>query len=158
IESIERAENSIVACDTASGTSRRLTFEGTASSPVVSPDGKTIYFADADGVILAKDAGGLSATRRVLGGAIMNRIASSISPDGGTLAVQIQQGGSWSIAMLKTTGDATLTPFLTSPSNETSPRFSPDGRWLSYLSDESGKNELYVVPFPSAAGKIQVST
>ena len=38
------------------------------------------------------------------------------------------------------------------------PRFSPDGKWMLYISDESGKDEAYVVPFPGPGGKWQVSS
>ena len=48
--------------------------------------------------------------------------------------------------------------FLTSSFNETQPTFSPDGRWLAYVSDESGQPEVYVRPYTVAAGKWQVST
>lgn len=48
--------------------------------------------------------------------------------------------------------------FLNSPSNERMPMFSPDGRWLAYWSDESGKPQVYVRPFPGPGGKWQIST
>jgi Tol biopolymer transport system component len=49
-------------------------------------------------------------------------------------------------------------PFLRTPSNEASPRFSHDGRWLVYISVESGRYEVYVQPHPSPGGKWQIST
>src|SRR6202030_1842180 len=48
--------------------------------------------------------------------------------------------------------------FLRTPFNETAPRFSPDGRWLAYSSDESGRREIYVQPYPGPGGKRQIST
>ena len=48
--------------------------------------------------------------------------------------------------------------FLQTPANETAARFSPDGRYVAYLSDESGRNEIYVQPFPGPGGKYQIST
>jgi serine/threonine-protein kinase len=48
--------------------------------------------------------------------------------------------------------------FLNSPNNETTPMFSPDGRWIAYVSDESGRLEVYVRPFPGPGGKWQIST
>src|SRR5262249_44857720 len=42
--------------------------------------------------------------------------------------------------------------------NEVEPMFSPDGRWIAYLSNESGRNEVFVRPFPGPGGKWQVST
>jgi serine/threonine-protein kinase len=48
--------------------------------------------------------------------------------------------------------------FLNSPAAERAPMFSPDGRWLAYMSAESGRDEVYVRPFPAAAGKWQISS
>jgi serine/threonine-protein kinase len=50
------------------------------------------------------------------------------------------------------------TPFLATPSNERYRAFSPDGRWIAYASDETGRNEVYVRAFPGPGGKWQVST
>jgi eukaryotic-like serine/threonine-protein kinase len=49
-------------------------------------------------------------------------------------------------------------PFLQTPFNEGAARFSPDGRWLAYVSDESGGFEIYVQPYPGPGGKWQIST
>jgi hypothetical protein len=55
-------------------------------------------------------------------------------------------------------GDRKPLPFLQMPYNEAYGQFSPDGRWVAYLSNESGRDEVYVAPFPRPAGKWQVST
>ena len=59
----------------------------------------------------------------------------------------------------------TLTPsdhktqiFLQTKFNEGAPQFSPDGRWLAYSSDEAGRFEIYVVPYPGPGGKWQISS
>src|SRR5260370_22435882 len=49
-------------------------------------------------------------------------------------------------------------PFPRTPFNESVPQFSPDGRWLAYISDESGRFEIYVHPYPGPGGKWQIST
>ena len=48
--------------------------------------------------------------------------------------------------------------FLNGPRNEAFAQFSPDGRWIAYVSDESGRFEVYVRPFPGPGGKWQIST
>ena len=48
--------------------------------------------------------------------------------------------------------------YLQTPFNERMPAFSPDGRWLAYASDESGRFEVYVQRFPGPGEKIMVST
>ena len=49
-------------------------------------------------------------------------------------------------------------PFLRTRFDEAEPKFSPDGRWLAYISDESGRYEIYVQPYPGPGGKWQIST
>jgi Tol biopolymer transport system component len=60
--------------------------------------------------------------------------------------------------MLPTIGDPTPVPVLRTEFQEGYPRLSPDGRWMAYISDESGKFEVYVRAFPSGEGKRQIST
>jgi hypothetical protein len=55
-------------------------------------------------------------------------------------------------------GDRKPIPVANSPFSENNGQFSPDGRWVAYQSNESGRFEIYVVPFPLGAGKWQVST
>ncbi len=54
--------------------------------------------------------------------------------------------------------EGSASPFLLTPFDERFPRFSPDGRWLAYVSNESGTNEVYVQPFPGPGSKWLVST
>jgi dipeptidyl aminopeptidase/acylaminoacyl peptidase len=55
-------------------------------------------------------------------------------------------------------GDRKPFPFLNTPSYEKEVRFSPDGRWLAYVSDESGKNEVYIQSFQKSGEKRTIST
>ena len=54
--------------------------------------------------------------------------------------------------------DRKAQPFLQTPFNEGGADFSPDGHWLAYVSDESGRHEIYVQPYPGPGGKWQIST
>ncbi len=54
--------------------------------------------------------------------------------------------------------DRKAQPFLKASYEETAPKFSPDGKWLAYCSDESGRWEIYVQPYPSPGGKWEIST
>ena len=62
------------------------------------------------------------------------------------------------ISILPLFGDRKPFPFLPTNFEKDSAQFSPDGRWIAYCSDESGKFEIYVAPFPGPGGKWQVST
>jgi hypothetical protein len=60
--------------------------------------------------------------------------------------------------VLSLDGDRKARPLIQTPFDESAAMFSPDGRWISYQSDESGQNEVYVQSFPGPGGKWQVST
>jgi eukaryotic-like serine/threonine-protein kinase len=62
------------------------------------------------------------------------------------------------IWVLPLVGDRKPWPLAQTKFNESQPRFSPDGHWIAYTSDESGRSEVYVQPFPGPGGKSQVST
>jgi hypothetical protein len=90
----------------------------------------------------------------------------SWSPDGHLLAFHevnpATQRDIWVLRM----GDSSTSsgqvrkaqPFLRTPFDELVPKFSPDGRWLAYISNESGRYEVYVQPYPGPGGKWQIST
>ncbi len=137
-----------------------------ASSPLVSfptwtPDGKHVAFgwgsngpfnifwmpADASG-----PAEGLTTSDNM-------QFPNSWSPDGHMLAfTEADPTTGWHIWMLRLEADRKPQPFEQTPSNEGGAKFSPDGRWLAYESDESGQREVYVRPFPGPGGKWPVST
>src|ERR1019366_6551897 len=62
------------------------------------------------------------------------------------------------LMVLPLSGDRKPFPFLSTPFNETQGVFSPDGKWVAYQSNESGRSEVYVRPFPGPGGQWQVST
>lgn len=79
------------------------------------------------------------------------------SHDGQTLLLNFQNSGTgWDIMTLAASGGEPV-PFVHSPFDEVVPRFSPDGHWVAYLSNESGRAEVYVVPYPGPGGRWQVS-
>jgi serine/threonine-protein kinase len=60
--------------------------------------------------------------------------------------------------MLPMDGDLTPEPFLVTPAQERGVSLSPDGRWVAYVSDESGRDEVYVRPYPGPGGQVTIST
>jgi len=139
----------------------RLTFEGSVNLDAIwTPDGKRIAFeSNREGPLnifwqLADGSGGLE--RLTTGEYVHSPI--SWSPDGQLLAFHevnpATQRDLWVLRM----SDRKTQPFLRTQFDEASPRFSPDGRWLAYISNESGRNEIYVQPYPGPGGKWQIST
>jgi Tol biopolymer transport system component len=90
----------------------------------------------------------------------------SWSPDGKTLAVyQVNAGTNWDIFTRPLEGSEAsgwklgkAVSFANSRFDEVHPEFSPDGRWIAYVSNESGTFEIYVRPFPGPGGRWQIST
>jgi serine/threonine-protein kinase len=83
----------------------------------------------------------------------------SLSPDAksAVLVTGFREDG-FNLVMRKIGGDTSTIPLVVTTANEYAPRISPDGRWLAYTSDESGRPEIYVRPFPGNGQRVQIST
>jgi serine/threonine-protein kinase len=127
-----------------------------ASFPIWTPDGRRVVFRTASGLRwLDVDGSGR-------GGAIPETSESdfpgSISPDGrAVVAVRASADTSFDLYLVPLGGDAKPTPIVKTPAYEGGGRLSPDGRWMAYVSDETGQMEVYLRPFPGPDRKWQVS-
>ena len=150
--------------DLAGGAATRLTFDGRGSmddSAVFSPDGQRLAMA-AWGVgsasLWIQPAGG--GTRETLvGGGGYYLVVDDWSRDGKLLLVSPQRPKSGQdLEVIHLDGDRKSTPLPHTDAAEQGGRFSPDGKWIAYQSDESGTFEIYVTNYPAASAKWQVST
>jgi serine/threonine-protein kinase len=147
----------------------RLTFKEAGSTfPVWAPDGKHIaYRAPTAGAYridwIRSDGGGEPQTL------LENKNdmrTFSFTPDGRRLAyfeIAPETGADlWTLALDLSDPEHPKAQkpelFLRTPVTEQQPQFSPDGHWIAYMSNESGRNEIYVRPFPGPGGKWQVSS
>ena len=83
---------------------------------------------------------------------------TSWSPDGRWLLMAHTDPETGLDVVAFSLADKTIKPFVVTDHNETEGRFSPDGKWVSYASDESDRTEIYVRPFEGAEGRWQIST
>ncbi len=120
-----------------------------ATDPVFSSDGKSLLFiagGPEGGRLYEVPVGIASAPRLVLGNAAANFYEPALSPDGRTIYYTMGMGGQRAIYAhrLDQEPGSSDRSVVATPARERSPRPSPDGRWLAYVSDESGVGEVYV--------------
>jgi len=145
------------------GSLTRLTFgEGDNAAPVVSSDGSRVAFSRSkDGTfgLLATSADGSGSEETLLPPQNSFLSSSSWSPNGKFLAYwQVGRTGKVETWVLPLEGDHKPQPFLANQFDQNNAAFSPDGKYLAYVSTESGHSEVYVTSFPQGSGKSQIST
>jgi Tol biopolymer transport system component len=141
----------------------RITFDATEdnSSPVWSPNGAQIVFSshrNGKWGLYVTQSDGSGTDGELLLESELPKAPMSWSPDGKRLVYWVQNpktlGDLW---ILPFDGDKKPVPFLASTKNETHAQISPDGKWIAYTSELTGRKEVYVQPFPSGTGRWQIS-
>jgi serine/threonine-protein kinase len=140
--------------DVQRGAPTRVTFDG-SNAAIWSPDSKRVVFGA--GRLFVTNADG-SGTPEQLTTGNLNQIPVSWAAGSGIAFLQPTPQGLNGIWVLPTDGDKTPRLFLESRFNLAHAAFSPDGRWIAYVSTESGGQEVYVQPYPGPGEKIRIST
>ena len=146
-----------------SGRFTRVTFQGVNQSPVWSADGKRLTFNRAapgkPPTVFSTPADGSGQPEALTSGPAVD-FPSDWSPDGRLLAFArvagVGRDNNWDVMGLSV--DGKVSPIVYGPFKEFGAAFSPDGRWLAYVSEQSGKREVYVRPYPGAGALVQVSS
>jgi serine/threonine-protein kinase len=137
---------------------------GQSDYGIFTPDGKRIVFRSGtgEGNLYWKAADGSGAAEHLVTSA-RSLTPASWSPDGTTLAL-VEEGANegkgvfqFDIGMFSI-GDRKTRAVIHTAANEMNPEFSPDGRWLAYVSNESGRHEVYVQPYPGPGERHLIST
>ena len=143
------------------GVGTRFTFgDQGANFPIWSPESREVAFGDPGSGIRVKPADGGSEGRLLL------RDPGNVwplgwSPDGKRMLLRIQDATSGGVELFDCPLAEDSKPrklFATDPSELVNGAISPDGKWLLYVSNETGRQEIYVVPYPVLGEKRQVST
>jgi eukaryotic-like serine/threonine-protein kinase len=155
----EEARDNWVA-DLRRGTLMRLTFDpGEDETPVWSSDGKWIFWtasrAGLNRAIYRRAADGTGPEQLIWSGNNHLHIGG-ITPDTQTLIVSMIEGQVRHLDAIAV-ANGKVSPLVRSQFGLNNPALSPDGKWLAYMSDESGQDEIYVQPFPSLDSRVQVS-
>jgi serine/threonine-protein kinase len=135
----------------------RFTSEGNNSFPVWAPDGTRLTYASDKAGVENPYARRLdSSTDERLLASDRASYPLSMARDGTLAFVSVSVGRAQDIWILHP-GRTKPTPWLETAFSEGAPTFSPDGRWLAYVSNDSGRNEIYVRPYPGPGEKITIS-
>ena len=141
----------------------RFTFDDANESvPIWMPgDERLIYMISPertgrDALSKALTAG--SAPEKFLGDPALDEMPTDVSPDGRHLLFERQASNRGRDVYVYSMDEKQSKPYLTSVAGEESAVFSPDGKWVAYMSDESGRSEIYVQSFPTPAAQWQIST
>ena len=144
--------------DAERGTKRRLTTTDHNLEPVWTPDGTHITYTSAGGLVDVPIDGGEPKTNLSPPRQGFATYPSSWSPDGRDLLCYVQTSDGYDLCMLTRGVDSAPRPLLVRPGFDGFPIFSPNGRWVAYVSDESGDMEVYVARFPGLGDKVAIST
>ena len=157
-------DNDVWVFNLARGALTRMTFEPTEDeTPAWSPDGQWLAFAgyvrgsDVERAVFRRRADGTGTEDIVWKGPNHSHV-TDWSPDGRWLLLEVADPKRRSDVVLVDLTTGSAKPLLSTDFNESSGRVSPDGKWIAYLSEESGRREIYVQPFPNLGEKIQIST
>jgi Tol biopolymer transport system component len=156
--------NDIWVTDMARGVTSRLTIdEGLEHSPLWSTDGtRLVFWANREGIRgLYQVNGGGGSTEENLFARLEPFLPTDWSRDGRFIVCRELNAKNgydlWVVPLSPSGGSEPLIPFANSGFQEREGKFSPDGRWIAYQSDESGRYEVYLQAFPGPGGKFQVS-
>jgi serine/threonine protein kinase/Tol biopolymer transport system component len=140
-------------------TSSRVTVDG-GGYPVWTPDGRQLVFTKGGpDDIYVKSFDGSGVEERLLGGVSGGSRPFSWSPDGRFLSfVSVSPATANDIMVVDRQNKTEARPFLKTQFGEGAPMFSPDGRWIAYASNKSGRNEIYMRPFPGPGEEWTIST
>ncbi len=133
----------------------RLTTDGISNRPIWTPDGRRLVYSSNDDLWwIASDGSGRPDSLMVANG---SRFGGSVTPDGRSLIYTEDASDRAGIRRLAFDSAPASVLLLPGSFGERAPALSPDGRWLAYQSDETGRTEVYVRPYPGLGARMSIS-
>ena len=154
LDFIQEGTRNVWTFDLRQGTLSRLTFDRDGHDPVWSRDGRWIYYVHAGGLWRRRADGGGAADSVYQS---HNVQALEETPDGTILGALIGANGQFDLTTVSASSPRTEKPVLATPYAEEAATLSPNGRWLAYSSDETGRTQVYVRSYPEEGAKELVS-
>jgi len=158
-----RSSSDVWVTDLDAGTTQRLTDDDADSNdPQWSPDGKVVSYSVAanggkDLVAKRLDGDAARGDARVVAARDGTQFASDWLHDGSALLVTDDVGGGRHDVVVQPMDGSPAKPYAATGADESGARISPDGHWIAYASDESGRAEVYIDSYPRPGHRIAIS-
>jgi serine/threonine-protein kinase len=154
-----RSTSDVWVTDLATGTTRRLTDdENDSNDPQWSANGAVVAYSvsapDGKDLMVRQVSGG---SPSILATRTGTQFASDWLPNGSALLVTEETGSNRRDIIVQPADGSTPWPYAATSADETAARVSPDGRWVAYTSDESGREEVYIDSYPRPGRRVSVS-
>jgi Tol biopolymer transport system component len=163
VRASSRTESSVWLTDLQRGGATPVsTGRGLNGSPVWSPDSARIVFSgDRNGPndLFIKNISETTPEQTFYQSSVAFKNPDAWSPDGKWIALrQLDSDTAQNVYLLPTTGEAVAQPYVRGPGRDEAVAVSPNGRWMAYLGEDTGTQELYAQPFPTPGGMVRIST
>lgn len=147
--------------DLMTSTMSRLSAGESATSPVWMPDGRRVAYISAGDkerfAVWVQDADGGSAPEKLFEIQSLTNVLT-VAPDGRNFICVAYRDNAWQLLRVDLDSGATPVPYLADHADNTSPQFSPDGKWVAYESNNAGRvAEVYIRSYPNPSSRIQAS-
>jgi Tol biopolymer transport system component len=157
----ERGRSDIWIYHVGTGTFERLTTDGTTNDrPEWWPDGRSVIYRSnraGDFAFWRQPADGSGKAERLTPALDVPVQEVVVTPDGKTMLLRVDTQKQARDILTMPVGGTTPQVFVGSAFDELTPRISPDGKWVAYTSNESGRDEIYIRAFPGPGGRVLIS-
>jgi eukaryotic-like serine/threonine-protein kinase len=139
----------------------QLTSTKGAAVPRWSPDGSRLFYLGIGSndrfAIFSQSADGGTQAEKIVDSPGPTT-SMTIAPNGKSILFSAYTANSWNLFRVPLDTAGVTRPYLVDNSNETGPAFSRDGKWIAFVSDQSGRSEVFIRSYPNPSARLQIST